>query len=105
LNFRKGLPVRFHHQIVEHYGPPSILVSRDHKVVHISQHAGRYFNFPVENQPPAHSRSFAKNCALNCSRLYTKPKPAMRPFGTRPIPLQIDGVDVAWRSTCERSMH
>jgi two-component system, chemotaxis family, CheB/CheR fusion protein len=31
-----------HHQLVEMMAPPSMLVSPDHKVVHLSEHAGRY---------------------------------------------------------------
>lgn len=33
-----------HHRLVERYAPPSILVSTENKVVHISDHAGRFMH-------------------------------------------------------------
>ena len=35
-----------HQRIVERYAPPSLLVSPDHKVVHLSEHVGRYLAHP-----------------------------------------------------------
>ncbi|SNS42512.1 two-component system, chemotaxis family, CheB/CheR fusion protein [Granulicella rosea] len=35
-----------HQQMVERYAPPSILISPDNKIVHISEHAGRYLIHP-----------------------------------------------------------
>jgi len=35
-----------HSRMVEWYAPPSILLSRDHEVVHYSAHAGRYLQIP-----------------------------------------------------------
>jgi two-component system, chemotaxis family, CheB/CheR fusion protein len=35
-----------HHKMVERYAPPSILVSPDDKVVHLSEHAGRLLVYP-----------------------------------------------------------
>lgn len=36
----------FHAQMVELYAPPSMLVTPDDKVVHLSEHAGRYLTHP-----------------------------------------------------------
>ena len=44
-----GKPVAYgalHQQIVEHYAPPSLLMSPDYKVVHLSEHVGRYLVHP-----------------------------------------------------------
>ncbi|MGK7396908.1 MAG: chemotaxis protein CheB [Candidatus Cyclobacteriaceae bacterium M3_2C_046] len=35
-----------HQQIIEQYGPPSILVSPEYHVLHLSEHAGRYLGIP-----------------------------------------------------------
>lgn len=35
-----------HQQLVEEYAPPSLLISPDDKVVHVSEHAGRYCVLP-----------------------------------------------------------
>ncbi len=37
---------QIHHKIVERYGPPSLLVSPDYQVLHVSENAGRYLVFP-----------------------------------------------------------
>jgi len=65
---------------------------------------GAICNFPVETNLQR-IRGRRENCALNCSRLYTKPKPAMRPFEPGPSRFRSMASSVAWRSTCERSMH
>ena len=46
---REGEPTSYgglHQRIVEHYAPPSLLVSPDYKVVHLSEHVGRYLEHP-----------------------------------------------------------
>ena len=51
---RRGLSLRnppaaygeLHQQLVERYAPPSILVSVEDRVVHLSEHAGRYLLHP-----------------------------------------------------------
>lgn len=40
------LPAQLHLKILEHYAPPSIVVSEEHQIVHVSQHAGRYLHVP-----------------------------------------------------------
>ena len=35
-----------HQRMVERYAPPSVLISPDNKLVHLSEHAGRYFSHP-----------------------------------------------------------
>ncbi|WP_168380878.1 chemotaxis protein CheB [Modicisalibacter radicis] len=35
-----------HQKMVERYAPPSILVNADHKIVHFSEHAGRFLTHP-----------------------------------------------------------
>jgi two-component system CheB/CheR fusion protein len=34
-----------HHQLVERYAPPSVLINEDDEIVHLSEHAGRYLRF------------------------------------------------------------
>ena len=48
-NDHESSPVDYgmlHHWMVEQYAPPSLLVSPDHKVAHISERAGRYLVYP-----------------------------------------------------------
>ena len=35
-----------HHRLLEEYGPPSIVITEDHEIVHMSPHAGKYLHFP-----------------------------------------------------------
>jgi two-component system CheB/CheR fusion protein len=45
----QGEPVAYgtlHQRMVEMYAPPSVLVSPDQKVVHLSEHAARYLTHP-----------------------------------------------------------
>jgi two-component system CheB/CheR fusion protein len=43
----EGLPPfgELHHQLVERYAPPSVLVNEEDEIVHLSEHAGRYLRF------------------------------------------------------------
>jgi two-component system CheB/CheR fusion protein len=46
---QNGEPIAFgslHHRMVEQYAPPSLLLSPDDKLVHLSEHAGRYLVHP-----------------------------------------------------------
>ena len=40
------MPVELHQRLLEQYAPPSILVSEDHSVLHVSEQAGRYLAVP-----------------------------------------------------------
>ena len=39
-------PLEVHHRLLEEYGPPSIVITEDHEIVHMSPHAGKYLHFP-----------------------------------------------------------
>jgi two-component system CheB/CheR fusion protein len=39
-------PIDVHHRLLEEYGPPSIVITEDHDIVHISPQAGKYLHFP-----------------------------------------------------------
>ena len=44
-----GEPIAYgnlHQRMVEQYAPPSILITPDNKIVHLSEHAGRYLVHP-----------------------------------------------------------
>jgi len=43
---RSVLPLDIHHRLLEEYGPPSIVITEDHEIVHMSPHAGEYLHFP-----------------------------------------------------------
>ncbi len=37
---------QIHQQVLEHYGPPSLLLNQDYEVLHLSETAGRYLKIP-----------------------------------------------------------
>jgi two-component system, chemotaxis family, CheB/CheR fusion protein len=37
-------PAELHFQLLEHYAPPSVVVTEDHQIVHLSARAGRYLH-------------------------------------------------------------
>jgi two-component system CheB/CheR fusion protein len=39
-------PLDVHHRLLEEYGPPSIVITEDHAIVHMSPRAGKYLHFP-----------------------------------------------------------
>ena len=43
---RPGAPGELHQQIVERLAPPSCLADANYEIVHMSEHAGRYFRMP-----------------------------------------------------------
>ncbi|HXW06873.1 MAG TPA: CheR family methyltransferase [Vicinamibacterales bacterium] len=42
---RPTQPLDVHHRLLEEYGPPSIVITEDHEIVHMSPHAGKYLHF------------------------------------------------------------
>ena len=42
----RSVPLDIHHRLLEEYGPPSIVITEDHEIVHMSPHAGKYLHFP-----------------------------------------------------------
>ena len=45
-NQRLIQPLDIHHRLLEEYGPPSIVITEDHEIVHMSPHVGKYLHFP-----------------------------------------------------------
>ena len=39
-------PFEVHYRLLEEYAPPSIVITEDHEIVHMSPHAGQYLHFP-----------------------------------------------------------
>ncbi|MEO8044097.1 MAG: PAS domain S-box protein [Spartobacteria bacterium] len=44
---REALFGELHLKLLEQYGPPSLVVNGEHDIVHLSEHAGRYLQFPA----------------------------------------------------------
>ncbi len=40
-------PIDAHHRLLEEYAPPSLIVTEDHTLVHMSSRAARYLQMPA----------------------------------------------------------
>ncbi len=82
---------RLHQRIVEQYGPPSMLVSPDDQVVHLSRHAGRYLVHP--GGEPTHSAFKVVRKELRIELRSAIHAARERGESTRsvPIPVRFDG--------------
>ncbi|MCA9115530.1 MAG: PAS domain-containing protein, partial [Planctomycetaceae bacterium] len=82
-----------HHRLVEQIAPPSVLVTPDDKVVHLSEHAGRYLSHPG-GQPTTHIlklvRAELRNALQTSLMIARERKEAVR---SRPALVQFPGTD------------
>jgi two-component system CheB/CheR fusion protein len=81
-----------HERMVERYAPPSLLVSPDDTVLHLSEHAGRYLAHPG-GEPTANVFKVLREelrtelrAALRAAR-----QEGARGVGSKPVPLTLDG--------------
>lgn len=45
-SYRGAHPLDIHQRLLEEYGAPSVVITEDHEIVHMSPHAGQYLHFP-----------------------------------------------------------
>ncbi|MEC9481858.1 MAG: CheR family methyltransferase, partial [Halomonas sp.] len=80
-----------HQKIVERYAPPSILITPDHKIVHFSEHAGRFLIHPGGEPTSNVFKLVREELRLDLrAALVTSEKDA-RPVRTKPIPVYLEG--------------
>ncbi len=82
---------RLHHQMVEQYAPPSLLLSADNRVVHLSEHAGRYLVHPG-GEPTANVLKLVREelrIDLQASLQAAREKKQI--FDSKPIPVKFNG--------------
>ena len=92
------LPNRFesygalHQRMVERYAPPSILIGPDHKVVHVSEHAGRYLRVPGGDVTANILNLVREELRIDLHAALHDAAKKHRALRSKPISMQIDGV-------------
>ena len=80
-----------HQRLVEQYAPPSILVGPDNKLVHLSQHAGRYMTLPG-GEPTANVLKLVREeLQVDLMASLHEAREKGRTVDTRPIPVRFNG--------------
>jgi two-component system CheB/CheR fusion protein len=82
---------RLHQRMVERYAPPSVLVSQEDKVVHLSEHAGRYFVPPGGAPTTSAFKLIREELRLELRAGLQAVRERGRPHRSRRIALPIDG--------------
>jgi two-component system CheB/CheR fusion protein len=80
-----------HQQMVEQYAPPSILVSPENKLVHLSEHAGRYLNHPGGEPTANVLKVVREELRVELQAALQSVRQTKRPFDSRPILVRFNG--------------
>jgi len=80
-----------HQRMVEQYAPPSMLVSPDHKIVHLSEHAGRYLVHPGGEMTSNVFKLVREELRVELRAALHAAHANHRPSRSKPIPVGLDG--------------
>ena len=81
-----------HQRMVEQYAPPSLLISPDNKVVHLSQHAGRYLVHPGGEPTANIFKLVRKELRVELQGLLQTTREKKEPCDSLPTAVELDGV-------------
>ncbi len=82
---------RLHQRMAEQYAPPSILVSPDNKVVHFSEHAGRYLVHPGGEPTMNAFRLVREELRIELQASLQSARERKAAFDSNPIPVRFNG--------------
>lgn len=91
---RSASPIAFgalHQEMVERYAPPSILVGPDHKLVHLSEHAGRYLIHPGGEPTQSVVRLVREELRIELQAALHAIREGKKSHDSRPIPVRFNG--------------
>ncbi|SFH17432.1 CheR family methyltransferase [Modicisalibacter xianhensis] len=83
-----------HQKMVERYAPPSILINPEHKVVHFSEHAGRFLVHPGGEPTSQVFKLVREELRLELRAAIVAVDRDTLPVRSKPIPLMLEG---EWR--------
>ena len=82
---------RLHQHMVEQYAPPSILISPDNQMVHLSEHAGRYLIHPG-GEPTASILTLVRpELRIELQASLQTARESKKALDSSPIPVQFNG--------------
>jgi two-component system, chemotaxis family, CheB/CheR fusion protein len=82
---------QLHQRIVEQFGPPSMLVNPDDKVVHLSERAGRYLVHPGGEMTASAFRLVREELRIELRTALRLAREKGHPVRSKPIKVQFDG--------------
>jgi len=80
-----------HQDMVEEYAPPSVLIGPDGKVVHYSQHAGRYLVHPGGQPTESITKLVREELRAELQASLQSAREKKAPFDSKPIPVRFNG--------------
>ena len=84
-------PGSLHQRLVEQYAPPSILVGPDNRLVHSSQHAGRFMMLPGGEPTVSVLKLVREELQLELQSSLYQVRESGRIIDTKPIPVRFNG--------------
>lgn len=93
-NERSTSPIAFgalHQEMVERYAPPSILIGPDHKLVHLSEHAGWYLVHPGGEPTQSAVRLVREELRIELQAALHAAREGKRTHDSRPIAVHFNG--------------
>jgi signal transduction histidine kinase len=82
---------RLHQQMVEQYAPPSILISPDNKLIHLSDHAGRYLVHPGGEPTASVLKLVRQELRIELQASLQTARDKKQAFDSQPIPVRFNG--------------
>jgi two-component system CheB/CheR fusion protein len=80
-----------HQRVVERYGPPSLLLNADDRIVHLSDHAGRYLVHPGGEITAHVFKLLRADLRIDLRALLQTVRERREPARSRPIAVHLDG--------------
>lgn len=80
-----------HQRMVEQLGPPSMLLGADHKILHLSPHAGRFLGFPGGELTSSAFKLVREELRIELRSTLLAAGESKQPARSKPVPLRIDG--------------
>lgn len=80
-----------HQRMVEKYAPPSMLVSGDNKILHLSEHAGRYLVHPGGELTASALKMVREELRIELQAALQHARDKKKIFDSRPIPVRFNG--------------
>jgi two-component system CheB/CheR fusion protein len=82
---------RFHQQMVEQFAPPSVLISSDNKLIHLSEHAGRYLIHPGGEPTASVLKLVRPELRVELQASLQSAREKKQAFDSQPIAVAFDG--------------
>jgi two-component system, chemotaxis family, CheB/CheR fusion protein len=80
-----------HQRMVEKYAPPSILIGADNKVLHLSEHAGRYLILPGGEPTQSALKMVREELRVELQTALHHAREKKETFDSKPIPVKFNG--------------